>query len=109
FGERWQVNGGVRFDHYDTDFSSMVACGGRRGPDCGTLPPGSIVQGVDANASDTLFNWKLGALYKPADNGSIYANYAVAQQPPGGSSLELSSSANSANNPVFDPQKAETA
>ena len=109
FGDRWQVNGGVRFDHYDTDFSSMVACGGRRGPDCGAQPPGSIVPGVDANASDTLFNWKLGALYKPAANGSIYANYAISQQPPGGSSLELSSSANNANNPIFDPQEAKTA
>jgi catecholate siderophore receptor len=109
FGERWQLNGGVRFDHYDTDFSSMVACGGRRGPDCGTLPAGSIVPGEDANASDTLFNWKLGALYKPAENGSVYANYAISQQPPGGASLELSSSANNANNPVFDPQKAKTA
>ena len=109
FGERWQVNGGVRFDHYDTDFSSMVACGGRGGPACGDLPAGTIVPGVDANASDTLFNWKLGALYKPAENGSLYANYAISQQPPGGSSLELSSGANNANNPVFDPQKAKTA
>ena len=48
-------------------------------------------------------------LFKPTENGSIYANYAISQQPPGGSSLELSSSANNANNPIFDPQKAETA
>src|SRR3546814_5877606 len=45
----------------------------------------------------------------PAENGSIYANYAVAQQPPGGASLELSSRENNANNPIFDPQKAKTA
>src|SRR3546814_5639711 len=38
----------------------------------------------------------------------IYANYAVAQQPPGGASLELSSRENNANNPIFDPQKAKT-
>lgn len=109
FGDRWQVNGGVRLDHYQTDFRSKVACGGRRGPDCGGQPEGSIVPDVDASVSDTLFNWKLGALYKPADNGSVYANYAVAQQPPGGSSLELSSRENNANNPIFDPQEAKTA
>ena len=109
FGERWQVNGGVRFDHYKTDFSDLVACGGRGGPECGELPAGTIVPGVDARTSDTLFNWKLGVLFKPTGNGSVYANYAISQQPPGGSSLELSSRENNANNPVFDPQKAETA
>lgn len=107
--ERWEVNGGVRFDHYKTDFSSLVPCGGRGGPACGDLPAGTIMPGVDDSTSDNLFNWKLGVLYKPAPNGSIYANYATSQQPPGGSSLELSASANNANNPVFDPQEAKTA
>ncbi|HUH89254.1 MAG TPA: catecholate siderophore receptor Fiu [Lysobacter sp.] len=109
FNEQWQVNGGIRVDHYKTQFSSLVPCGGRAGPACGSLPAGSILPSVDARTSNTLFNWKLGALYKPADNGSLYANYAIAQQPPGGGSLELSTSANNANNPVFDPQKAKTA
>ncbi|MDX1550228.1 MAG: TonB-dependent receptor, partial [Lysobacter spongiicola] len=107
--DRWQVNGGLRIDHYTTEYSSLVPCGGRRGPDCGGADDGTIVPGVDAETSDTLFNWKLGALYKPADNGSIYANYAISQQPPGGGSLELSDRANSADNPAFDPQKAKTA
>ena len=106
---RWQLNAGVRFDHYNTEFSSLVPCGGRRAPPCGDLPDGTIVPGVDAETSDTLFNWKVGALYKPAENGSIYANYAISQQPPGGAALELSASENNANNPVFDPQKAKTA
>lgn len=108
-GERWQVNGGVRVDRYHAKFSSVVACGSRGAPVCGDLPVGSIVPGVDADTSDTLFNWKLGALYKPTEDGSIYANYAVSQQPPGGGALELSNAANSANNPVFDQQKARTA
>ncbi|KGM56907.1 catecholate siderophore receptor Fiu [Lysobacter arseniciresistens ZS79] len=107
--ERWQLNGGLRIDRYDTEYSSLVPCGGRRGPDCGGLAEGSIVPGVDADVSDTLFNWKLGALYKPADNGSIYASYAISQQPPGGASLELSDRDNNPNNPAFDPQKARTA
>jgi catecholate siderophore receptor len=108
-GPRWQLNGGIRLDDYETTYSALQACGGRRGPDCGGLPDGSIVPGVDGKASDTLFNWKAGVLFKPAANGSLYANYAISQQPPGGSSLELSASANNANNPIFDPQKAETA
>ena len=106
--DQWQLNAGVRFDRYDTDFSSTVVCGSRGAPVCGALPAGTLIPGVDANASDTLFSWKLGVLFKPAENGSIYANYAIADQPPGGSTLELSSSANSANNPIFDPQESTT-
>ena len=109
FGESFLVTGGVRVDHYKTDFSSLVVCGARGGPACGTLPAGSIVPGVDTDGSDTLFNWKLGAVYKAADNISLYANYAISQQPPGGSSLELSTAANNLNNPLLDPQKAKTA
>ncbi|UPG84901.1 catecholate siderophore receptor Fiu [Luteibacter aegosomatis] len=109
FGEHWQVNAGVRMDHYKTEFDSLVACGGRGGPACGTRPTGTIVPGVDASKSDNLFNYKLGVLYKPTANGSIYVNVAQSQEPPGGNTLTLSSSANSADNPLFDPQKARTA
>ncbi len=108
-GERWQLNGGVRFDHYRTNFDSLVACGSRGGPACGALLAGTIVPGVDATVASTLFNWKVGALFKPTASSSLYANYAISQQPPGGSNLQLSSAANNANNPLFDPQKAETA
>jgi catecholate siderophore receptor len=109
FGEQWQVNAGARLDHYTTDFASTVPCGGRNAPVCGTLPVGSIVPGVNARSSGNLPNYKLGVLYKPAANGSIYANFAMSQQPPGGNTLALSSSANSADNAAFDPQKARTA
>ncbi|HEY4294110.1 catecholate siderophore receptor Fiu [Luteibacter sp.] len=108
FGEHWQVNAGVRLDHYKTDFTSLVACGGRSGPACGPLSTGTVVPGVDAKKSDNLKNYKLGVLYKPTANGSIYANFAISQNPPGGNSLALSSAANSADNPIFDPQKART-
>jgi len=109
FGEHWQVNAGVRLDHYKTDFNSLVVCGARNGPACGRLPAGSIVPGVDTSISDNLVNYKIGVLYKPTANGSIYVNFAQSQEPPGGNTLTLSSSANSADNPNFDPQKARTA
>ena len=106
--QRWQFNGGLRVDRYRTDFSNLVACGGRRTPACGELPTGAPVPDVDTRVSDTLVSWKFGALYKPAADTSLYANYAVSQQPPGGGSLELSSRENSADNPAFDPQQART-
>ncbi|WP_017463244.1 catecholate siderophore receptor Fiu [Dyella ginsengisoli] len=108
FGRHWQVNAGARLDRYTTDFSSMVVCGGRRGPSCGSLPAGSVVPGVDARKSGSLPNYKLGVLYKPTPDGSVYLNLAQSQEPPGGSTLTLSSSANSLDNPDLDPQKART-
>lgn len=108
FNEHWQLNAGVRLDHYQTDYSNSIACTATGANACGDRPPGTIIPGVDADTSDTLFSWKVGALYKPTANGSFYANYAVSQQPPGGGTLELSASANSANNPIFDPQEAQT-
>jgi catecholate siderophore receptor len=108
FNEQWQVNAGMRLDHYTTDFSSMVVCGARNGPACGVLPAGSVLPGVDSSKSGNLPNYKLGVLYKPVANGSVYANFAVSQEPPGGNTLTLSSAANSADNPNLDPQKART-
>jgi catecholate siderophore receptor len=108
FGERWQVNAGARLDHYTTDFKSTVVCGGRGAPACGSLPNGSVVPGVDARKTGNLPNYKLGVVYKPTANGSLYANFAQSQQPPGGNTLTLSSSANSLDNPDLDPEKART-
>jgi len=108
FGERWMVTAGLRMDHYSTDYVSSAACGGRSGPACGSDPVGTVLPSVDAHVSGNLPNYKLGVLYKPATNGSIYANFAMSQQPPGGETLTLSNSANSADNPNLDPQKAQT-
>ncbi|WP_255992325.1 catecholate siderophore receptor Fiu [Chitinolyticbacter albus] len=109
--EQWQVNGGVRFEHYKTDYLNVAACGGSgRNPiPCGGAPTGTLVTATDLKDSDNLFNWKLGVLYKPAPNGSVYLNYATSQQPPGGSNFTLSSNANNAGNPDYDPQEARTA
>ncbi|HET6631177.1 MAG TPA: catecholate siderophore receptor Fiu [Rhodanobacteraceae bacterium] len=109
FSDRWQLNVGARLDHYRTGFDSTVPCGERHTPACGDLPDGSIVPGLDGSVSGNLGNWKLGLLYKPAANASLYADLAVAQQPPGGASLELSNRARSEDNPIYDPQHARTA
>jgi catecholate siderophore receptor len=108
FGEHWQVNAGTRMDHYTTDYSSTVACGARNGPVCGTLPTGTVVQGLTTTTGDNLWNWKLGVLYKPVSYGSFYVNYAVSAEPPGGNTLTLSSSTNSLDNPNLEPERART-
>jgi catecholate siderophore receptor len=111
FENKFLVTAGIRADHYQTDYFSTAVCDngtGRRAVDCGTAPVGSLVTTADLKAKDTLFNWKLGAVYKPINALSLYTNYAISQQPPGGANFQLSSAANNANNPDLKPQKAKT-
>jgi catecholate siderophore receptor len=115
FGERFLVTAGMRADHYKTEYSSTGVCntagtsGGSRGAVyCGTAPLGSVISNGDFQAKDTLFNWKLGAVYKVGDTVSLYANYALSQQPPGGANFQLAAGSSSANGIDADPQKAKT-
>ena len=110
FNEQWQANLGLRWDHYKTKFNQSAVCAATSATQpCGSNPAGTVVpttsNGLDV--SDTILSWKAGLLYKPAPNCSIYANYALSQQPPGGSNFTLSAASN-ANNPNMDPQKAKT-
>lgn len=108
FGERWQVNAGVRLDHYVTDYDSTVQCGSKGNPVCGPLPALTVVPGLNVHTGDNLYNWKLGVLYKLASNGTLYANYAVSAEPPGGNTLSFSTSASSLDQPNLQPQRART-
>jgi catecholate siderophore receptor len=88
--------------------------GGLRGhldhPALRQQPVGTVVPTTSdgLSKSGTLLSWKAGLLYKPAPNGSVYLNYALSQQPPGGSNFALSAAVNNAANPNMDPQKAKT-
>lgn len=111
FSEQFLITGGVRADRYKTEYRSAAICNngtGRGAVACNGAALGSIVTTYAGDTEDTLFNWKLGAVFKPVQAGSIYANYALSQQPPGGSNFQLSDSASNANNPNLDPQKAKT-
>ncbi len=109
--ERIEINGGLRLDNYHTKYDSATACGGS-GRGAIACPPGqstgSPVTTVDTAKSGNLVNWKAGALYRLTEQGNVYVNYAISQQPPGGSSFALaaSGSGNSANRTDFKPQKA---
>ncbi|OWT68209.1 MULTISPECIES: catecholate siderophore receptor Fiu [unclassified Achromobacter] len=107
----WQVNGGIRLDHYRTTYDSATACGGtgRNVVSCNGAPTGSPVGTIDTKASGNLVDWKLGTLFRVAANGNVYANYGVSQQPPGGSTFTLAADGANANSPDFKPQKAKTA
>lgn len=101
FNPQWLLNAGVRVDHYATDYSAASLSTATANP---TLPVGTLIP-TNLNADGNLFNLKIGGLYKPSADSSVYATYATSKQPPGGSNFALSTSANSAANPKFDPQE----
>jgi len=101
----FQINAGLRLDRYYSTYFGVARDTKRGAP---TLPTDPLVRS-SLRKADKLLNWKLGALYKPAPHGSIYAAYATSQQPPGGAGLSLSSSDSSADNSNFAPQKTSTA
>lgn len=98
--DNFMIVGGARVERYDltTKGSSYRNRGGTI-----TITP------IDLEDEGTLRSWKLGLVYKPKENGSIYISYADSQLPPGGETLSLSTSDTSSNNPSRDPQKSKTA
>ncbi|MEG3000403.1 MAG: TonB-dependent siderophore receptor [Comamonas sp.] len=61
--EQWQINAGVRADHYKVQYTTST---------------------TDIDSTDTLFNYQMGVVYKPAPNGSIYASIGTSSKPGGG-------------------------
>ncbi|MEP7271399.1 MAG: TonB-dependent siderophore receptor [Acidobacteriota bacterium] len=80
FGEKFEVNGGLRWDRFDVD---------------GISTTGAVVRRVDKMTS-----WRAGAVYKPKVNGSIYASYGTSLNP----SLEGLSYGTA--NTAIDPEKS---
>ncbi len=69
--EQWQLTGGLRYDHYHTSYSATALARCRRVP----------ITPTDLSTSGDLWSGKLGVVYKPAENGSIYAAWGTSAQP----------------------------
>jgi catecholate siderophore receptor len=91
---QWQLSGGLRYEHYNTN-SNVVSV------------VTNVLTPVALKDTDNLLSWKVGALYKPVSNGSMYASYATSQTPPGGANFALSATANNQNNAALDPQETD--
>ncbi len=102
FNEQWQVSGGLRIDRYWTENNNVAVA---TGTNPAGVPAGTLIA-TTIEDDDTLLTWKLGAVFKPLPNGSIYASVSTSQQPPGGSNFTLSATGNNINNPNQDPSKA---
>lgn len=77
---QWQIVGGLRVDHFKTDFTNKR-------------------NGQQVDASDNLLSPRLGVIYKPQQNVSLYANYSIAHQPRAGEQLASLTLTNAALSP----------
>jgi catecholate siderophore receptor len=94
---QWQVLAGLRQEHYgaETDRVDLIS---------DVLTPNALSDSGD------ITSWKLGAVYKPAPNGSVYLAYADATTPPGGNTLTLTTdavSSSSADRATLKPQRSQ--
>jgi catecholate siderophore receptor len=68
FNPQWQLTGGFRVEHFRAHIEN---------------PTLGAVANRDSVVSDTTLSGKLGLVYKPQDNGSIYTSVGVSALPPG--------------------------
>lgn len=108
--EQWEVSAGIRADRFHTRTDAITRQAAVTAPATQTIPVGTLLAS-EAQLTDELFGWKLGAVYKPTSAGSIYASYATSQLPPGGANFALNTTnaANNINNPNLDPQEGTNA
>ncbi len=71
FNPQWQLTGGLRAERYKVSLSSKSAAGA----------PEGAMDGYER--SETTVGGKLGVVYKPVPNGSVYASYGLSAVPPG--------------------------
>ena len=77
-GKNWELSGGVRYDNLQTDSDTLTYATNTR----------SLL-----SQTDNLTSYSLGAVYKPAHNGSIYINHGTSFNPSAESiSLSVSNS-----------------
>lgn len=90
--DRWSINGGARVDVYKLNTDNVTSAGVR------TL----------LEDSRSLVSWSVGTVYKPAENGSVYASYATSATPPGTSNFQLNAMTTNQANSTLDPQETNT-
>jgi len=103
-GDKWILNGGVRVDHYTTDYNAVALQAAVTAPAVQPLPVGTRIP-TSLKKSDNLVNGKLSALYKLTPESSVYGLVATSKSPPGGTNFSLSAAANSSANVNYDPQE----
>ncbi|NWE40272.1 TonB-dependent siderophore receptor [Pseudomonas yamanorum] len=69
---QWLLNVGLRYDTFDTVANTNA------------VPSATVKARSKIKNDSQFFNWQAGLVWKPAENGSIYASYATSASPAGG-------------------------
>lgn len=89
--ENWELTAGGRWDRFDTGVDTVSVTGF-------TVP---------MSRQDDTFSWRAGVVYKPVEEGSIYAAYGTSFNP-AAEGLALSSLTNNAANLNIGPEENES-
>lgn len=73
--DQWSINGGLRWEHNKAS-SRLDTSDTTPGPDLGVVTPGPTFQNTD-----NLLTWRIGIVYKPIPNASLYVAYANSETP----------------------------
>jgi len=94
FNPQWSLNLGLRWDDYKTNAvtpayltpiatTAAVPSLAATGSTSVAVPAGRLVPGIELANKASFLNYQVGAVYKPAPNGSIYVSYGTSSTPPG--------------------------
>lgn len=92
---QWLLSAGLRYESFDTNTDGR------------SIDGNVTTANAPLSVDDTLLSWKVGAVYKPVTNGSVYLSYATSQTPPGSANFALSASQTNQNNAALDPQDTD--
>jgi len=104
FGDKWLLNLGVRHDEYSV-----------KGRDVSVSSSQGVVTGttITPRKGDWSFtNYQVGLVYKPVENGSIYASYGTSSTPPtisGGDQNTTGAGNGNLANVLLDPEEVTSA
>ena len=97
--EHWSINGGLRWEHNEgvnsTDAYSTVV-----GPMLGVVTPG-----VANRSDDNLLTYRIGLVFTPVPNASVYVAYGNSETP-SQATVNGAGACNAATNCTVDPEKA---
>lgn len=111
FNPQWLLNLGIRWDKFETErkYNKNIykTGGGANGNYSNDI---NIAEGKKFKNDSDYFSYQAGLVYKPTENGSVYASFATSANPVGvdqGDGADaLSTSSQQVND--LDPEKART-
>jgi catecholate siderophore receptor len=102
-GERWAFNGGLRIEHNEGEFTTANIAVPYPAPPAAPV----VTQDPIARNEDTLVSWRLGLVYKPATNASLYLAFGNSKTPSQASINSGCSSSGANQDCALDPEEAE--